>query len=194
MFSRQDNRSKINITSRDILEFLGFGGILLAAIVAPNAIQAFKFLLKDKEYVSWEKFNKSRARYYVDRLEKQNLIKRAIKNHQKCYILTDKGRRFILKYDMAKLQLTKPKKWDGRWRMVIFDIPEKKRVARDALREKFNNLGMYQLQKSVFIYPFDCKKEIDFISDYFGVANDILYSEAKIHEIEDKLKDFFSLR
>ncbi len=193
MFEQRDKKSKIQISSKDILQFLGIGGALVAAVVAPNAVQAFKFLLKDEEYVSWEKFNKSRVRQYVGQLEKQDLIKRSIKDHQRCYFLTDKGRRFVLKQDINKLQLNKSKKWDGRWRIVIFDIPEKKKAARDALRRKFTSLGMFQLQKSVFVYPFDCKKEIDFVSDYFEVANDILYLEARVHEVEKQLKEFFNL-
>jgi len=193
MFEQRDKKSKIQISSKDILQFLGIGGVLVAAVVAPNAIQAFKFLLKDEEYVSWEKFNKSRARQYVGQLEKQDLIKRSIKDHQRCYVLTDKGRRFVLKQDVNKLQLNRPKKWDGRWRIVIFDIPEKKKAARDALRQKFTKIGMFQLQKSVFVYPFDCKKEVDFVSDYFEVANDILYLEARVHEVEKQLRNFFNL-
>lgn len=193
MFEGQEENSKIKITSKDILQFLAIGGVLVAAIVAPNAVQAFKFLREDKERVSWKKFNQYRIRQYISQLKKQDLIKRSIKNHQKCYILTDKGRRFVLKYNVEKLQLGRQKKWDGRWRIVIFDIPENKKMARDALRNKFKKLGMLQLQKSVFVYPYDCKKEIDFVSDFFGVANDILYLDAKIHEVEKDLKVFFGL-
>jgi DNA-binding transcriptional regulator PaaX len=193
MFDQHDKKSRIKVSTKDILQFLGIGGVLIAAVIAPNAVQAFGFLLKDKEYVSWEKFNKSRVRQYVGQMEKQNLIKRSIKNSQRCYILTDKGRRFVLKQDINKLQLNRPKKWDGRWRVVIFDIPERKKVARDALRQKFTKLGMFQLQKSVFVYPFDCKKEVDFVSDYFDVANDILYLEARVYEAEKQLRNFFNL-
>ncbi len=186
----------VNISGKDILEFLARGGVLVAAVVAPNVAQAFKFLLKDKNYVSWKKFNRcrpSRVRQFVNRMEEQELIKRSIKNKQKCYVLTDRGRRFVLKYNIDKLQLNKQKRWDGRWRIIIFDIPENKKAARDALRRKFNKLGMLQLQKSVFVYPFDCKKEIDFVSDFFGVANDILYLESRVYEVEGDLRKFFGL-
>ena len=108
-------------------------------------------------------------------------------------ILTKKGREELLKYDIDKINLRKEIIWDGRWRVIIFDIAEEKKQARDALRSKFKQLGMLQLQKSVFVYPFDCKKEIDFVSDFFEVGDDILYLESEIKDIKNKLKKFFNI-
>jgi len=180
-------------STKAILEFLAMGGILTAAIVAPNAVQAFRFLLKDKNYVSWKKFNQSAARQYVRRLEKRRLIKRKIKGKRAVINLTKKGKAELLKYGIDKIKLKNEKKWDGKWRVIIFDIPELKKQARDALRAKFKNLGMLQLQKSVFIYPVDCRKEIDLVSDFFGVSDDILYLKAEIFDVEEKLKSHFDL-
>ena len=167
------NKDADIFSARAILKFLGIGGVLLAAIAAPNAVAAFKFLLKDENYISWKKFNQSTARQYISRLEKRRLIKRKMKGRRSEMILTKKGREELLKYGVDKIKLKNDKRWDGKWRVVIFDIPENKKQARDALRSKFKNLGMLQLQKSVFVYPFDCKREIDFISDFFEVGDDI---------------------
>ncbi|MFH1744631.1 MAG: hypothetical protein ABH881_00485 [bacterium] len=189
----QLNKNQDIFSTRSILEFLKIGGILLAAIAASNAVGAFRFLLKDENYVSWKKFNQSSARQYIGRLEKRKLIKRKMRGGRSEMILTKKGREELLKYDVDKIQLKKDNRWDGKWRVVIFDIPEDKKQARDALRSKFKHLGMLQLQKSVFIYPFDCKKEIDFVSDFFEVGDDILYLEAEIKDIGSKLKKFFNV-
>ncbi len=193
MANNRAKNFKTNISSKEILEFLALGGALIAAIVAPNAIQSFRFLLKDKDYVPWKKFNQHRIRQFVGQLQKRGMVKRRIEDRQRYYILTDKGRRFAAKYNIDKIQLSKRKKWDNKWRLVIFDIPERKKIARDALRSKFLKIGMHQLQKSVFIYPFECKKEIDFVSDFFGVGEDILYLEANIHDIGKSLMRTFSL-
>jgi hypothetical protein len=183
-----------NFSTKAILEFLGIGGILTAAILAPNAVQVFKFLLKDEKPISWRKFNQSVARQYISRLEKRELIKREIKADQTKISLTKKGRAELLKYDIDKIELKKQsERWDGKWRVIIFDISEQKKSARDALRAKFKNLGMFQLQRSVFIYPFDCKKEIDFIADFFEVGEDILYLEARVADVEEKLRIRFNL-
>jgi len=187
------NKDADIFSARAILKFLGIGGVLLAAIAAPNAVAAFKFLLKDENYISWKKFNQSTARQYISRLEKRRLIKRKMKGRRSEMILTKKGREELLKYGVDKIKLKNDKRWDGKWRVVIFDIPENKKQARDALRSKFKNLGMLQLQKSVFVYPFDCKREIDFISDFFEVGDDILYLESKIKDINNKLKKYFNV-
>ncbi len=187
------NKNSDIFSTKAILEFLGMGGILLAAIVAPNALSAFKFLLKDENYVSWKKFNQSTARQYIGRLEKRKLIKRRMKGGRSEMMLTKKGREELLSYDIDKIKLKNDKRWDGKWRVIIFDIPEDKKQARDALRSKFKHLGMLQLQKSVFIYPFDCKKEIDFVSDFFEVGDDLLYLEAEIKDIGKKLKKYFNV-
>ena len=182
-----------SISAKEILRFLGIGGVLAAAIVAPNAIQVFRFLLRDKNYVSWKKFNQSLAKQYIDRLEKRKLIKKKSKDNQIIFGLTKKGKNEFLKHGIDKIKLKENLRWDHKWRVVIFDISEPKKKARDALRDKFKKLGMYQLQKSVFVHPFDCKKEIDMVSDFFGVGNDVLYLEAEIHDIGKKLKRIFNL-
>jgi len=61
------------------------------------------------------------------------------------------------------------KDWDGRWRIVVFDIPEKMRRSRDVLRDKLERLGFYELQKSVFVFPYQCEDEINFIIEYFNL-------------------------
>ena len=193
MANNTEKKIKINISSKEILEFLALGGVLMAAIVAPNAVKSFRFLLKDKDYMPWKKFNRHRIRQFVGQLQKQGMIKRHIKGDQGHYILTEKGKHFAMKYNIDKLQLVKQKKWDNKWRIVIFDIPERKKIARDALRSKFLKIGMRQLQKSVFIYPFECKNEIDFVSDFFCVGEDILYMEANVHDVNKSLKRIFDL-
>ncbi|MBU2037280.1 hypothetical protein KJ866_03740 [Patescibacteria group bacterium] len=189
----QVNKNAEIFSTKTILKFLRMGGVLLAVITAPNAAIAFKFLLKDENHVSWKKFNQSSARRYVGRLEKRKLIKRKMKGGRSEMILTEKGREELLKYDIDKIKLKNNEPWDGKWRVVIFDIPEDKKQARDALRSKFKHLGMLQLQKSVFVYPFDCKKEIDFVSDFFEVGDDILYLESEIKDIGEKLKKHFNM-
>ncbi len=72
--------------------------------------------------------------------------------------LTPKGRIEIIKIIFwKKLQA---KKWDGRWRMIIFDIPEMSRRDRDFLRRELKWIGFIELQKSVWIFPYDMEREL----------------------------------
>lgn len=108
-------------------------------------------------------------------------------------ILTKNGKKWALRFDMDKMKIKKPLKWDGKWRIVFFDIPEKTRNARDAFRSKLRELGFYELQKSVFVFPFPCKNEIDFVVEFFEVRNCVRYAEVINFTNEEELKIHFGL-
>ena len=58
---------------------------------------------------------------------------------------------------------------------MIFDIPEKKRPARDALRQEMKKLGFLELQKSVWVFPYECRNAIDFLVELFEIRNHVRY-------------------
>jgi CRISPR-associated endonuclease Cas2 len=87
----------------------------------------------------------------------------------------------------------KKKKWDGRWFMVFFDVPENERIKRDSLRRYLKMLGFYPYQKSVYIFPFECKKEVILIKEIVEGAKYLKYIIAEEIEEENKVKKFFNL-
>ncbi|MGB9707375.1 MAG: CRISPR-associated endonuclease Cas2 [Microgenomates group bacterium] len=87
----------------------------------------------------------------------------------------------------------KKKKWDGRWFMVFFDVPENERIKRDNLRKYLKMLGFYPYQKSVYIFPYECKKEVTLIKKIVEGAKYLKYIIADEIEEEDKIKKFFNL-
>lgn len=94
--------------------------------------------------------------------------------------LTNSGKAFSLSHQFKNMKLALKKKWDGKWRFVLFDIPESKKKTRDALRRKLKHLGFLEFQKSVFIYPYPCGDEINFVINFFGIADSVYYIEAPI--------------
>lgn len=107
-------------------------------------------------------------------------------------VLTDKGKLKALNYKFEEMRIDK-KDWDGKWRLLIFDIPEKIRQGRNSLREKIKNLGFYELQKSVFIFPYECKNEIDFIVEFFGIRRYVRFGILETIDNEKHLKQIFRL-
>ena len=107
--------------------------------------------------------------------------------------ITEAGKKKVLEYDLDEMKLKVPQKWDGWWRMVMFDIPQTKRRARDAISSKIKELGMYPIQKSVFVSPYPCKDEIDFIGEFFNARKNIIYIRAKEIEGVGKLKRHFNI-
>ncbi|HEX8974586.1 MAG TPA: hypothetical protein VF817_03820 [Patescibacteria group bacterium] len=110
--------------------------------------------------------------------------------------LTNKGKKRIKEFQFENLSIAKPKKWDGKWRILIFDIPSRPKInnqAREALRGKIKELEFYQMQKSVWVYPYECEDEILLIAEVFGVQKhiEIITAEKLLHE--GKIKHAFGL-
>ena len=108
--------------------------------------------------------------------------------------LTEEGKKKAGKYQIDDLEIERPKKWDKKWRIMIFDIQDKQKIKREALRGKIKELGLFQLQKSVWIYPYDFSKEIKILRDFFGLTKDEMkIIIASTVEDDGKLKEFFKL-
>jgi hypothetical protein len=109
--------------------------------------------------------------------------------------LTNEGRRLVKLYKIDDMKLPKPPKWDKKWRIITYDIPTKQRKASIALSAKFHQLGMFRLQKSIWIYPHDCKDDIDSICAIFGVNpdNHVLYLTSERIPRESEVRRHFEM-
>lgn len=111
----------------------------------------------------------------LKRLEGQGILKTIRNKGKDYYRLTDKGIRKLADFHLRKSLGLNNQNWDGFWRVVIFDIPEDKKIVRDALRRRLKYFNFYPLQKSVFVTPFSCEKEIEDLANFFQV-NKHLYT------------------
>ncbi len=162
---------------RKILNYLLISGAIILALQHPANMSRFlKKLPRDlREY---KETQLKRALY---RLKKQNRIKYIKENGNNMTVkITKDGRDFLKKINFDNLTLERTESWDKKWRLVIFDIPEKKKPAREALREKLKDLGMKKLQHSIWITPFPCEKEINLIKTVFNLSDywiDVIMTE-----------------
>lgn len=108
--------------------------------------------------------------------------------------LTKKGRIKINCYKLEKIKLSLKTKWDGRWRLIIFDIPESIREVRDALRNKLREWNSYKIQNSVFVSPFSCEKEMEKVCSILEAHSWIhIFSVDNLGLIEEKVKKYYRL-
>lgn len=107
--------------------------------------------------------------------------------------LTEEGKHRALRYNPNVMTIEKQKNWDGLWRVVMFDIPEKMREGRTVLVQKLKQLGFYPLQKSVFILPYDCKNEVDFLIEAFDLRKYTRFLLVKETDLDIALKHKFTL-
>ncbi|MEK7664771.1 MAG: CRISPR-associated endonuclease Cas2 [Patescibacteria group bacterium] len=178
-----------NNLKEKILLILLSGVAFGCSYTAQKQYKVLKFLGKE-----WQKINKNELKREIRNLYRSKLIKeKKNSDGSLTFILSEKGKLKALTYHFDKMKIEK-NNWDGKWRIVVFDVPEKLRRGRDALREKIKKLGFYELQKSVFVFPYNCKDEIDFIIEFFGIRKYVRYGVLDYIDNELHLKNNFRLK
>jgi len=179
-----------NIISKDLLRYLMIGGIVTLAMLSPiGGPKIVKALLKQLKYKI--KQIRSSAHY----LKKRGLVEFIKEDKDNVTIkITEKGKKYFRTFDIDNMILARPAVWDKKWRLVIFDVPEKDKKAREALRRKLKDLNFVRLQDSVWVTPHPCEDEIRFLREIFVIpfnVDVIETNDLKHHEI--KLKKYFNL-
>jgi phenylacetic acid degradation operon negative regulatory protein len=100
-------------------------------------------------------------------------------------VLSDRGRHHAITADIKKLRVKKAGIWDRKWRVVLSDIPENRKSARDALRAHLKDMQFVEFQKSVWVHAFDCKGEIDFLIEFYDVRKYVRFGI--LYEIDNDL-------
>lgn len=169
-----------------ILSTLLVVGVIAVAVTMPNAVQLFKY------FIPKNSTDRARIKKSVSRLEMGGYIE-AKGERKGLFILTQKGREKAMRYAIEQMRIASQKTWDKKWRLVMFDVPEKKVQARRAINLALKKLGCVQYQKSVFITPFPCGKEIDFVGECFGIREHIRIIIATDVEGADVLEKTFKV-
>lgn len=155
----------MKIRTSDVLKVLAAGGIIIGTAALPVLPMVLVQTVK-----LWREVNKRDLGRIVKRLQKQQMIAIREKGEKLSLEITEKGKRRLLEYDFEKLEL-KSRRRDGKWRVIIFDIPEAKKKSRDAFRKKLIQIDCVRLQDSVFVSAFPCKDEIDFLCHYLEISD-----------------------
>lgn len=176
--TRNKNLQKI------ILQTVATAGVLSVALLAPNALRALKQIGLIPKWRQKEIFNSSRNR----------LVKAGLLTYEGKFLrLTDKGKVKLRQLETRNYNLAKPKRWDKKWRVLIFDVPEKRRGIRDKIRNTITAVGFMRLQKSVWVYPYDCEDFVNLIKTDFKIGKDLLYLIVDSIENDKAIKNFFQL-
>jgi len=165
-----------------------FGGVVVVAATIPNAAQLLRFF---PGYKKGARFN-YQAKTALGRLAAKGLVTFIEEDGKRFARVTEKGE-LILQMETEKVAMTKKRKWDRRWRVVIFDIPERRRSVRVRLRLFMEEYGFVRLQDSVWIYPYDCEDLITLTKANFRIGADVLYMIVERLEYDKHLREHFKL-
>ncbi|MBU1015253.1 hypothetical protein KKI17_02345 [Patescibacteria group bacterium] len=179
---------RLSPTKQKILLLLGAGAALGFSYTPNRQGKILKSLSKE-----WKKIDEEKLKRDIRDLYRSKVIQ-AQENSDGAltFILSEKGKLKELTYRFAEMKIQK-KPWDGKWRVIIFDIPEKLRSGRDALRKKLCELGFYIVQKSALVFPYECSDEIEFLIEFFDVRKYVRYGILEKIDNDIHLRKIFQL-
>ena len=178
--TRNKNLQKI------ILEVIATAGLLSVVAVAPGVIQALGMLGSiGKKKRQLEIITNSRKRLVI-----HGLLQYTPDGFLK---LTPKGETKLQQLELHDYKIKKPRRWDKKWRLLIFDIREERKVLRNKIRRTLVAIGFTRLQDSVWVYPYDCEDLIALLKADFKIGRDVLYIIADTIENDTWLKKQFNL-
>ncbi len=128
------------------------GGLIATAIMAPNALKLFKNIKPNQN--SSHLF---RAKRSTEKLIALGFLKRSIVKGEHFVEVTNKGQSYLENIYKIKTK----KVWDGKWRVVVYDVPEENKINRNKLRRKLQEIGFRLLQSSVWVYPYKSEALVD---------------------------------
>lgn len=173
-----------------ILATVALSGVALVAATVPNLPVALSKLPSIKRA-------QLRARYRtaLGRLAVLGYVTFEKQDGKSYARITDAGRKKLaFELEKKKLDLSKKRRWNGRWRVIIFDVPERRRKTRDRLRVLMQELGLVRLQDSVWVFPYDCEDFIALLKAELKIGSAVLYMVAEEIENDTHLREHFGLK
>ena len=178
---------KLGVAQKKILLLL-CAGVAMGLTRSPRVqLRVMKELARE-----WQGMKRATLTRSVGSLYQSKLVRR--KRHRdgtETLVLTEEGRLRALRYNLETLEISSQKRWDGKWRVVMYDVPEDMRHLRLELLRVLKQLGFYELQHSVFVHPHECKDEIEYLIEAFDAREHVRrMTVAEIDSPEPLLKHF----
>ncbi len=174
-----------------ILRTLAVGGVMSIALVAPKTLMLLKYL--DRGAANRKNMYR-RISQAIANLEHAGMVRTSGERGQRRVTLTEKGRITVETIYASEYRIPEPVFWDGKWRVVIFDIREKRRKVRSRLRLLLSNAGFLRLQDSVWVYPYPCDEFIRLVRTHLkSGTGEMLSFVAEALESDRRLREHFRL-
>lgn len=199
-YDRKDSElrgSAKRVSKRDraiqvILLVLVVAGAVSIAVIAPSILAGFAqlgLLPRSKDARKEHYIRKT-----VKRMAEENMVDvYQDTNGDTVVSITNTGRLFLAKKRLKDIVVERTKKWDGRWRIVSFDVRECKRQSRDELRNVLRSLGFVYVQRSLWAFPYPCDEVITEIAAALSIDDAVLYMTVMSTNKDDWLRKKFRL-
>lgn len=173
-------------TVKLILGIVGVTGIVVAGAVAPGLLH---LVPRPKRKIYSPKLFDQTLR----RLRRQGVIQLVPGKSGQKITLTEYGRALWMEDEIGLKLLYPQKRWDKKWRLLIFDIREERRGVREKVRRLLIQFGFHRLQDSVWVYPFDCREVLELLRTHYAIRHDALFVLVEHIDNDFWLKKHFKL-
>lgn len=177
-------RTKRHQLRKIILETVKAAGFISMALTLPNVLGA---MLKMGLIPSLHQ------KYVVGNATKRLVGSGLLEWQDSKLRLTQKGEKELRALTLSEYGQKIPRKWDKKWRVLIFDIPEHRSGLRQKIRIILQSIGFVRLQDSVWVYPYDCEDLITLLKADLRVGDDMLYMIVDVIERDSRLRKHFGI-
>jgi len=182
--NRNHRRRRLGAIERDVLEELSAGDMLYGMLLSGRSTRRMFKLARERAT------HRYRRNLAIQRLQELDYIRAAGER----LTLTGSGHSALGTAADATRQSITEAAWDGKWRIVAFDIPEKYRDLRAKVRHILRKAGFMRLQHSIWIFPHECKELVGLIKTESRLSQYILYGTLQEIEGSKALRTAFNVK
>ncbi|MEK7118140.1 MAG: hypothetical protein AAB869_00870 [Patescibacteria group bacterium] len=166
------------------------GGLGLALSHSPR--QQFRIIGEIQK--KWKEINRRALNESIAALYRSKLVDtKSNSDGTFTLILSEVGKRRALSFNLEQMSIKQPARWDGKWRIVMFDIPQDVKKLRETLRMHLIEMGFRLFQKSVFVHPYPCSDEIEYLMEFYDTRRYVRFVTATEIDNALELKKHFNL-
>ena len=173
-----------------ILKGVAITGMVLVAMSNPYfGPRILKALLRERQRKNKRAVEKS-IRYLHDR---GYVVMSWLPDGKLKVEMTKQGGMITQQIDLDEMRISKPARWDRKWRVVVFDVPNTKSKHRLAFTQHLNNIGFRMIQKSVWVHPYPSHREVMILRKFYGIESYVIYLETATVEDNELWREKFDL-
>ena len=183
----EQEMKKLKSVAQILIIVLTITGLITVTAVMPGFLSVIKTFYRIRK-IKWPKYEEKNKKitktfYY---LKGKGYIKMYKLDKNFKIGLTRKGKLWANKLQKSIISIPKDQHWDKKYWQVAADIPTKYRSGADAFRREIIKLGLFRLQRTLWFYPFDPRREIELIARKYFISSFVTVMKIEILDPSDR--------
>lgn len=178
---RLKRKFRLGDNEKEIIKLIGLGVLAVSSLALPGLPMALKPFMKSRGENGFKEL--------LEKLSQKKIVDLGGEEVK----LTARGRKLLREIELVEIKISKPDKWDGVWHLISYDIPNTQNKDRDHFRSVLKRWDFYQIQASLWVYPYECKEEVAVIAEYLKISDYVVMMNTDYLPNEDRVENLFDL-